>query len=65
MDAQLIVGFFIMLLPILAGIMIYMFTSTGKGNSNTTDEILAHRHKKMRERDELHEEYFEHQKPEK
>jgi len=65
MDAQLIVGFFIMLLPVLAGIMIYMFTSTGKGNSNTTDEILAHRRKKMLERDELHEEGFEHQKPEK
>ncbi len=65
MDAQLIVGFFIMLLPILADIIIYMFISTGKGNSNTTDEILAHRRKKMLERDELHEEGFEYQKPEK
>jgi|TARA_B110000240_G_C13449755_1_gene431989 hypothetical protein len=63
MNAQLIVGFFVMLLPILAGVMIYMSISTGKGNSNITDEILAHRHKKMLERDKLHAENFEHQKP--
>jgi len=65
MDAQYIVGFFLMLLPILAGAMIFMFISTGKGNSNTTDEILAHRHEKMLKRDELHEEDFEHEKPKK
>lgn len=63
MDAQYIVGFFLLLLPLLAGGMIFLFISSGKGNSNTTEEILAHRHKKMLERDELREEDFEHEKP--
>ncbi len=42
-----------------------MFISTGKGKSSTTEEILAVRHEKMLERDELKEEDFEHEKPSK
>ncbi|MBD79799.1 MAG: hypothetical protein CL840_12870 [Crocinitomicaceae bacterium] len=65
MDATWIVGIFLLLLPILAGGMILMFISTGKGKSSTTEEILAVRHEKMLERDELKEEDFEHEKPSK
>lgn len=60
MASQWVFGFVLLTLPLLAGAAMLIFMMSGKGKSNTTDEILAHRHDKMKERDELHEEDFDH-----
>lgn len=62
MAGQWIMGFILLTLPLLAGVGLFLFMATGKGKSNTTDEILAHRHEKMKKRDELSEDELNTQK---
>jgi thymidine phosphorylase len=59
MAGEWMVGFVLLTLPLLAGVGLLIFMMSGRGDAKTTDEILAHRHTKMKERDELHEEDFD------
>lgn len=43
MGSQRIIGFFLLSLPLLAGIGLVIFMMSGKGDSSTTDDILEHR----------------------